>query len=378
MYLEKRILSYYLAGHLALHCAVIASPDTQTLNSHVEMALQHAGASANAKNSNGLTPLHLAFSLRRIMAAKALVKAGADPTARDNTGRNMLHHILFGDRTKILTLSNLFRALCDILDPELIKQLAIQRTYAASKDELGWGLHTPLSSWIYWHMSSKNNGDMLRMILKTTGGKELYIMDGTGNYPIHQAVRSLMVQLAEVMLEFDPALAQLENATGVTPLELSGSKLLDSQLSHSSELSWGVLTGKKPSRRNDTTKDYGSQHKNNDSKAESTDARDPSPFSSLDSPERQMWELLSNTVSGNQSKRKLVSIHDANLLVKRLDAKRTARHNPNLGSGGDRKDESVEWLRRWDLTSSFEVDKFQEEEEERKKAREKRKYSQCA
>lgn len=365
-----------LIGHLALHCAVIAPPNAQTGNSHVELVLQHVGAFLNAKNSAGLTPLLLAFSLRRIMAAKLLIKAGADSTARDTSGRNLLHLILVGDVSGSLTLSNLFKALCDILDPELIKQLAIQRTYPATRD-MGWGLKTPLAHWI--QRSTNCSVDMLRMILKATGGKDLYIMDATGNYPIHQMVRRMEVEPAQVMLEFDPTLAQIENATGVTPLELSETKLQRSQLLSSSELSSKILYHKTFSGWSSMCSDYISQL-DRDSEPESTDERDLSPFSTLDTTERRMWELLRNTVSENPSKRKLASLHDANQVIKRLGTKRWKRPGQGWDSDDDDDDERDESL-QLDYRgndSSFEVDPFREEEEERNRRREKRRFSLCA
>lgn len=362
--------SNILIGHLALHCAVIAPPDAQVKNSHVELVLRHVGTSLNAKNSAGLTPLLLAFSLRRLMAAKLLIKTGADPTARDSRGRNLLHLILSGDDGRTLTLSNLLKALCDILDPELIKQLANQRTYPATRDS-GWGLETPLAHWL--KQSTDCNVDILRMMLTATGGKELYVMDATGNYPIHQVVRRAKVKLAQVMLEFDATLAQIENATGVTPLELSESKLQRSQLLSSSDLSSNILFRKKFSNWGVMTRDYKSQLER-ESKSESIDDRDPSPFSTLGSNERRMWELLWNTASENPSKRKLASLHDANQVVKRLASKGWARPGQGWKSGegedegrdGDEgRDESLQWN---DIgkDSSFEVNPFREEEERNK------------
>lgn len=349
----------YLIGNMALHCAVIAAPDAESGNSHVELILQHTSASLNAKNTAGQTPLQLAFSLRRIMAAKSLIKAGADPTSRDNTGRNLLHLILVRSIGGHITLTNLFKALCDILDPELIKELATQRSYTASKYE-DWGLQTPLAIWLKF--ATRNQVDMLRAILGTTGGRELYVMDGKGNYPIHQVVMDREFELAQVMLEFDPTLAQIENATGVTPLELSQSKLLRSQLLQSCELSQKILYHNTFSDWSSQSRKYKSQLDNEDSEDKSADDRDPSPFSSLDTTERHLWELLRNSVSENPLKRKLVSLQDANQLVKRLASKRWRRAGQEWTRREEQeRDESVEWVNQRGSDNSFEVDPFKEE-----------------
>ncbi|KAK2765211.1 hypothetical protein FQN54_008910 [Arachnomyces sp. PD_36] len=360
------VLSSWLGArrHLALHCAVMAPPSAESRNSHVELILQHSEASLNAKNRLGATPLHFAFSLRRIMAAKSLLAAGADATTRDNAGCNLLHLILSKGAGDKMKLTNLFEALCDLLDPELIKQLATQRTYAASKQE-GWGLQTPLAHWL--ESADDRNVDMLQAILKVTGGKELYIMDGRGNYPIHQVVRETDTKLARVILEFDPSFAQTENATGVTPLEICGNKLLRCLLVAYSDLTMNIL----PHRSLEwpvSSIQYRSQLDNWNGKDEPLQELNPSPYSGRRYREIRMRDLLRDSVAENSLKRKLVSLHDANQLVKRLSSKRWKRPgNEWARSEKSEIDESVQWVSS-NRDASFEVGPFKKEAEEKNKA----------
>lgn len=49
------------------------------------------------------------------------------------------------------------------------------------------------------------------------------MMDGSGQFPLHQAVKQSYTGLVKIMLAHDPALLNRENAMGQTPLELAGS-----------------------------------------------------------------------------------------------------------------------------------------------------------
>jgi uncharacterized protein len=49
-----------------------------------------AGANPNAKDIDGVTPLHLAAFARNAENAHLLLEAGADPKAKDKAGRDVL------------------------------------------------------------------------------------------------------------------------------------------------------------------------------------------------------------------------------------------------------------------------------------------------
>lgn len=56
------------------------------------------------------------------------------------------------------------------------------------------------------------------------GGEEaLRMMDGSGQFPLHQAVKHSYTELVKLILGHDPALLARENAMGQTPLELAES-----------------------------------------------------------------------------------------------------------------------------------------------------------
>ena len=49
-----------------------------------------AGANPNAKDIDGVTPLHMAAFARNAENAHLLLEAGADPKAKDKAGRDVL------------------------------------------------------------------------------------------------------------------------------------------------------------------------------------------------------------------------------------------------------------------------------------------------
>ncbi|KAK2775823.1 hypothetical protein FQN52_007078 [Onygenales sp. PD_12] len=331
----ENILTSWLENkrHLALHCAVML-PRTEKLgNSLVEYILNKFPDLVNVKNSQGLTPLHAAFAGRRIMAARALVEAGADQTARDDQGRNMLHHIFITpDSSQNLSSAKLFRTLAEILDPEIIKSLATQRTDVrfATGHNRDWALRTPLSEWL--SQGHDSHTDTLKEILKVTGGKELFVLDGQGNYPIHQVTRTPKHKYVQTLLEIDPNLAVLENATGVTPLEIAENKLTSHLVNaikqNVSHISTSITF---------TSSYYDTYPSIYNSLRERVAFFRPAKFdansvygSLKDAPYASMTELdlgklvllLRATAAKATKKRMLVSLHDANQLVRRLEANR--------------------------------------------------------
>ncbi|MCB1886286.1 MAG: ankyrin repeat domain-containing protein [Rhodocyclaceae bacterium] len=69
-------------GSTPLHLAAM-NPDTSALK-----ALVRAGADPNARNGDGSTPLHMAAYASRPEHAQLLLEAGADPLAKNDGGRD--------------------------------------------------------------------------------------------------------------------------------------------------------------------------------------------------------------------------------------------------------------------------------------------------
>lgn len=69
-------------GSQPLHLAAM-NPDTSALR-----ALLKAGANPNARDNEGATPLHMAAYASRTTHARLLLEAGADPLAKTDNGRD--------------------------------------------------------------------------------------------------------------------------------------------------------------------------------------------------------------------------------------------------------------------------------------------------
>ncbi|OJD16461.1 hypothetical protein AJ78_03360 [Emergomyces pasteurianus Ep9510] len=329
--------------NLALHCAVLASPSEKFGTCLIQYILESIPDSLHTKNATGFTPLHLAFGGRRIMAAKLLVEAGADQTARDNSGRNMLHHIFAPPGSVADDSPKLLRTLCEILDPDIVPILAQERSRLDTRvgSNVRSGRQTPLSQWL---SSIKEDGiTTLKTILEITGGKELYVLDGQGNYPIHQVTRAHKFEFIRFMLERDPSLAVLENAAGATPLEVAENKLMADLIGQYRAVERDIgISDSAASYSHLSPKIY---HFLENRWRRFPDKFDPSQIYILDADKPLIsWEnrkqskivqLLRSAATKSDKNRILVSLQDANELVRRL----TTIQQNTTGRRGNRNDD---------------------------------------
>ncbi|KAI2134268.1 hypothetical protein LOY86_006541 [Ophidiomyces ophidiicola] len=352
---------------LALHCAVLSNAKKEQSSAHVELLIDKIPDSLNAKNKDGYTPLHVAIIKRKIIAAKAIVKAGADQMARDIAGRNLLHFILCpSGKNTILKSTSLFGVLSAILDKEVLQLLAAQRSHVnKQKDQRdSWGMQTPLAEWLTG--ADNSQAEMLQVMLQATGGKELYILDGEGNYPIHQAVRRRCTRLVRVMLDMDPSLALLENATGATPLELSENKYFSAVLASLKQGSSKICEVERSELWDGTPCVYSSIYRN--WYYHTTEPKFSEPFKGEDedrprflSNNRQdgrMYRMLQDIIVNNPLKRKLVSLQDANQLVKRLAGRKWRRVGEERGENKVEQDEVSKHLLGSSSEENWEVEEI--------------------
>lgn len=262
--------------------------------------------SLEIKSNQGHTPLALAFSLHRLDAAKVLIAAGADQTVRDSNGANILHLVLCSAYTSTCRDETKLQEFLDLLDKRLVPSLLTERSS-----------HSPgsLSPIARWMRNSYLSGELMRVLFdfaKPYGNEHLEMLDGSGDTPLHHAVKSKKQSWLKIMLEYRPDLLYRENSVGRTPYELAEDAYIGSCVSNAPQIS-----------RNNATTSIVSMN------AESF-VNDHKSFESVNT--ESIWRVCEQFMKDHPGKRRLVSLLDANEVAKRLANRHGGRHN---GRGGD-------------------------------------------
>ena len=184
--------------------------------------------SLETKSFSGHTPLSLAFNGDRLDAIDVLIGAGADQTIRDNQGRNIVHLAVCTVQNNAKSSASTIRALLSKIDSRLLPSLFLERC------QEGPGSLTPLAYWLWlstpcsdqiFFPNAKRNKDsrleVIKTIIEFSKGSDLHLMDSSGQFPLHQAVKSSLPTIVTAILAHDPSLLWRENAMGQTPLELA-------------------------------------------------------------------------------------------------------------------------------------------------------------
>ncbi|KAL8636398.1 MAG: hypothetical protein Q9226_009261, partial [Calogaya cf. arnoldii] len=172
-------------------------------------------------------------------------------------------------------------------------------------------------------------------ILQEFGGAEaLTMMDGSGQFPLHVAVKSSYVAMVKLMLEHDPALLETENAMGQTPLELAHSMYV-----------------RECAKGNPDIRHQGyipiDQRKTEDFKPKEDEEDDEDRNKDI----TRTWEICKAFAAREPRKRKLVSVNQAREVSKRLADKnkikkeQTEEAEQEEGEKGKFKTDEVDtWL----------------------------------
>ncbi|KOC16985.1 ankyrin repeat protein [Aspergillus flavus AF70] len=342
--IEKSLMSWLNAkSNLVLHCAILSTP---TLESRrlVEYLVREVPECLETRSAGRYTPLALAYSLNRADYADILIKAGASQTVRDSRGNNLIHLLLCGIDGDTSGKPGNIKRLLGLLDPRLAPSLLVER----SSDEPG--SVTPFARWMHHAYFNGSDADRLidiaRILLEfaeSTGQKHLELLDGTGNTPVHYAVKHELVQILELMMDRRPDLLYRENATGNTPLELE-------------EDAWTLkATSEPPSFR---TRDR-SWNGRWITDANMVDVDPESFLPDLRPPEKSLRDVCHERASGRPEKRKLVTLNEANEVAKRLAAQKSSRWGQRQSQGFTETDQVARWYGRSDredeLTDVMEI-----------------------
>jgi ankyrin repeat protein len=304
----------------------------------IEMVLSKLPKALDWKSKEGITPLLLAFSLRRIPAVQYLIKAGADQTLRDIMSRNVLHYILRPHNDNRPASLESLKTMLELVDKRLIKSMFLERC-SCEPTSL-----TPLAYWLHGGFGDYRKDDsfaelqeMLNTILDYSGNEVLELMDGAGDYPLHFLVKKGYHMLIPVILNRNPSLLFRENAVGITPLEMCNTKYLRDYIDHPPFIE-GHHSVPRPLEETLPSEFV------------------PKKSQSMSHHSETRRICLEAAKAHTSQKRKLVSLFDANAVAKRLASRKARRIGmdriadvTNQGQNEDEDegaDEVADWYQR--------------------------------
>ncbi|OAL28853.1 hypothetical protein AYO20_09333 [Fonsecaea nubica] len=286
-------------NNLALHIGVLSPPLEDGTQPCFDFLLEKMPQALEVRSTEGKTPLHLAFEVRRYYAAKKLIAAGADQLAKDNAGRNILHMVLSTiptDRPALLD------SVLGMLDQNIVGPLLHERCSNVESSGV-----TPLAMFLTRITDKTGWEKSLKLILSLSGGKDLEKMDGAGDYPLHSVVRLGHQNLVKFIVEYRPGLLYWENATGMTVGDVVTTAYLRYQIENPPKLN----PNSEMSIQNTPAREF----------AEGSEAgsnKDEIPDAAGRSQQWLMYRLINSLMAKYPAKRKLVALHDANEVAKRL------------------------------------------------------------
>ncbi|GAB7356001.1 hypothetical protein MBLNU459_g6627t2 [Dothideomycetes sp. NU459] len=321
--------------HLLLHCIVLGrtTPDSLRLLEHFVSTRPPLLA---ARALNGQTALHLAFSLHRTEMIEILIAAGADQTTRDKQGNNIIHALLCRNDRGCARDHDSVTSLLSLIDSRLLNSLFIEPA------ALNAGSASPLARWldIAGRDGSISDDDeqmsdakTLAAILAVSKGVELDLINGRGDSPLHDAVKLARVDLMRVILDHRPELLYRENATGQTPYEVAQDAYLSEQFADPPEVP-------------------GVRRRGHESVNERRSMVDTAPEDFVKPPDTlsnkvKVWEVCKEfDRKAVSKKRKLVTLHEANEVAKRLAMWNRGSRSRDGQTGEkepERKDEVDDW-----------------------------------
>ncbi|KAI4277467.1 MAG: hypothetical protein LQ337_001740 [Flavoplaca oasis] len=328
-------------NNLALHGAVLSGAEEQNSLEVVNYLIAIMPDSIDLGSvQRSLTPLALAFITGKIDTAKALIKAGADQTTRDSTGKNLAHMALIyaskATRTDIRKLKDFF----DLIDSRVIGSLFTERCTD------GPGGLTPLALWLAkpsltpynWYGRTNRQSNLAPEafhILQEYGGAEaLTTMDGSGQFPLHVAVKSSYVAMVKLMLEHDPALLARENAMGQTPLELAHSMYVRECAKGNPNIRPSTYTALDQRK----TEEFAPESRKEEQGERTTDDIDDDD-EDWNNDITKTWKICKTYADKEPRERKLISVNEAREVAKRLADKNKRKNDEIEKAEGNAKEE---------------------------------------
>lgn len=296
-------------SHLAIHCCLLGKPVPETA-SVLKLLIKAMPDAVDQKSQDGITPLQICFRFLREEAARILIAASADQTARDKCGNNLLHNVLMKVHDNKGDLEQL-PVMIGLIDKRLLSVMSVQRSVGAL---------TPLAQWVEQARGRSCDkscvGDVLRLLVRLSGEDVLRIINGEGNSPIHAAVHGNMVELTKTILELDPTLLMKESSAGRTVFEMAEDEAIASACNDPPPFPDDYKFDYFRAQRQGLPRDWRSDLVKRQVESFVSKERNEKPA------QEKMWALLKEAKAKldeqGMSKRRLVTLNEANEVAPRL------------------------------------------------------------
>ncbi|KAG8165309.1 hypothetical protein KVR01_005584 [Diaporthe batatas] len=303
---EMAVARWLSAENDLVISAAVLGPNDHSAQRLVEYLVKVYPSAIEAKGSNGRTPLWLASWLGRLDLVKVLVANGADQSTRDSSHENILHAALANDPDP-----EKLDVFLKTLDPDLVRDVILDRSGHNTSDG-----RTPLQRWLATNAKSISDKPeryvkVLRLLLEYSGGKDLDTLDARGDTPLHTLIRDQAdPAMIREILNFNPKLLHRENAVGQTPADVAhdafvracvpkhNNRLMYSYHRHGDKSVAGVLLDR-PFEESARLAKHGEP------------AKKPSTV-------QQIYDLAAEFAAAHPGKRRLVSLHEANDVARRI------------------------------------------------------------
>lgn len=319
------------ADELVLHCAVAGLEREETVGL-VKHLIKSCPWSLEARDASSNTPLLTAAYFGRTQFMELLIAGGADESARNSHGETVVHRLV----SDVDEAGKLKEAL-DLLDSDLRAYLFKQRS------NLGHGGMTPLHRLVQDFGSHTSDDtykceEIVDLVLEYSKGVEVEMLNAAGDSVLHTAVTSASTWLTRLLVNFRPKLLYRENAVGRTPAELAYHEYI-SGVFVSPHNTVPMATCRNPE---DWVRSI---------RQEALPTRPNKYAASSD----KVWEICRTEMARYPSTRRLVSLHEANDVAKRLGEEYASARYFSTGPRADDDDEKSDEETERDVIDVVEV-----------------------
>ncbi|CAK7202192.1 hypothetical protein SEUCBS139899_004914 [Sporothrix eucalyptigena] len=296
----------------------------------IKYLVKVAPDTTKAKSLSHHTPLMLATLLGRVDTVKLLIEQGADQSKRhDTTFANLLHAALFYNPS-----AKELQSMLDVLDKDAVAHMVSERTHHASWSES----RTPLHAWLQQCLAFAYNGkygarlvyenvddmlDVARLLLSLSGGRDLNIIDSSGDTLLHMLARQqpdpiiLTTILESIPRQLAIDLLNRENAVGATPVEVAYDKYLASLIKEPQDR-FGVYSSDAVNNWPDMDADEFISSTKNGRAVQPVPTRVSTRETDLMERTVATLAAINKFLNGEPGKRQLVSLNEANDVARRV------------------------------------------------------------